>query len=114
MAGLISGVQIFGICFGLLMMYLTFLYHKRQELSVGQAAFWFVLWLGFIIVSIVPTVLDFFIGDVLNMARRLDFFIIIGFMVLVGVSFYNYRSTKRVEKRIEEVVRKVALKGARK
>ena len=109
--GLISGIQILGILFGLFMLYLTFLYQKRHEFSIQESLLWSTMWLGFILVSILPNALQFFVKGVLHMARPLDFLIIVGFMFLIGISFYNFRLLKKMEARVELMVRKIALKG---
>lgn len=108
---MISGIQIIGILFGLFMMYLTFLYQKRKELTAPEATVWYGLWLVFLILSLLPASLDFLVKGVLNMTRPLDFLIILGFMFLIGATFYNYRSVRKNERRIEEIVRQTAIRG---
>lgn len=109
---MISGIQIVGILFGLLMLYMTFLYQKRKQLSSKEALFWSVLWIFFMIIALFPSSLDFLVKGVLNMNRPLDFLIILGFMFLIGVTFYNYSAVKKNERRTEEIVRKIAMKKA--
>jgi hypothetical protein len=107
------GIQILGVLFGIFMGYLSFLHLKRKEFHLGEFSFWLSLWLLFIVISIFPSALDSIVGR-LNFARRLDFFIVGGFMFLIGVTFHNYSIVRRNQNRLEMVVRKLAIRNARK
>ncbi|MBI2138595.1 DUF2304 domain-containing protein [Candidatus Woesearchaeota archaeon] len=109
MASEILGIQLLGILVGLGFLYITFLNFKRRELTVREFSFWISLWIAFTILSIIPQILDPIIRS-LNLSRRLDFFIIIGFMFLIWAVFYTYLIVRKSQKRIEEIVRKLALK----
>ena len=61
------------------------------------------------IFAIFPQVLEP-ITRSLNIARTMDLFIVLGFMFLIGLLFYTYTIVRRNERRIEEIVRKVAFK----
>lgn len=106
----IAGIQILGLLFGLFMIYYTFLHRKRNELGIKEYFFWFIVWIMFIIVVLFPRIIDPLIQG-LNFARRLDFFIILGFLFLIGLSFYTYIIVKKNQNQVEEIVRKIALKG---
>ena len=103
------GIKILGILFGLAMLYMTFLNLRRKEFSTEESGFWFLVWTAFIFISIIPTSLDFIVKDVLNINRRLDFFIIIGFMFMIGIVFHNYTVTRKTQNKVEKLVRKIAL-----
>ena len=109
---MILGIQIIGILFCLVMVYLTFLYYKRNEFGAGAFFGWILLWLGFGFVIIFPKIVDVFLKP-LNIVRALDFFMVIGFLILFGVVFYLYTIVKRNNKKVEELVRKEALKKVR-
>jgi len=106
-------IQFLGIVFGVSMMYFTFVRYKRQELKGTELIIWFAGWIGLIIVAIIPSVLDFII-DPLNFYRRLDFFVVVGFFALLGLGFYNYSCTKRMERKLEIFVRREAIKRQQK
>ena len=108
----ILGIQILGLLFSLVMLYLTFLHYKRKEYSVETFLFWIVLWIGFIFMVIFPTSLDFVIKDILKFGRRLDFFIIGGFIFLIALVYYNYITVKSIRIKVEKVIRKIALENA--
>lgn len=107
----ILGVQIIGILFGFFMMYYTFLHYKRKEFEKGEYAFWLILWVLFIIVTIFPGFLDPIVR-VFHFARTLDFFIIVAFLFLTGISFYMYSITRKNQNKIERIVRNMAFKKA--
>jgi len=102
-------VQLIGIIFGILMMYLTFLHLKRNEFTSKESLAWFGIWVVFILVSLLPTTLDFLVQDVLKLSRRLDFFIITGFMFILGIVYYMYGIIRETQKKVEQVVRNDAL-----
>jgi hypothetical protein len=109
----ILGIQIVGLLFGVFMMYYTFLHHKRKELTIKEYSFWIILWIVFIIVALFPQILDPLVRS-LSLARTLDFFIILGFMFLIGSIFYIYLIVRKNQKRLEDIVRKVAIDKAEK
>ena len=104
-------IQFLGIVFGLAMLYFTFVKYKRKEIGSLEWWSWTICWILLILVAIIPYLLDPIIGR-LNFYRRLDFFVVFGFFVLLGIGFYNYSSVKRIEKKLEIFVRKQTLKEA--
>ena len=103
------GIQIVGVLFGLFMFYITFLHQRRNEFTIKEGIFWFGAWCAFLVLAIFPTSMDFFISGVLDFNRRIDFFIIAGFMFLIGITFHIYTIVRKNQKRIEKIVRKVAI-----
>ena len=101
-------IQLLGTLFGISMIYFTFVKFKRRELEKSEFFLWFIGWIIFIIIAILPTILDPVV-DKFNFYRRLDFFVVIGFFALLGLGFYNYSIVKKSQKKIEGVVRKIAI-----
>jgi len=93
----------------LLMFYLTFLHQRRNEFTVKESIFWFGAWLIFLLLVILPTSLDFFIKGVLDFSRRMDFFIVVGFMFLIGIIFHTYITMRRTQNKVERLIRKIAI-----
>lgn len=106
----ILGIQLVGVIFGIIFIYLTFLNKKRDELNTSEAGFWIVVWGGLIFISIFPGALNFVVKDILDISRILDFFIIMAFLVMFGVIFYIFILTKRTSNKMEKLVRAIALK----
>jgi len=105
----ILGIQILGILAGFFMMYYNFLQYKRKEFTIREYTFWFIFWSIFITITLFPQILDPLLVT-LNIARALDFFIIAGFLFLIFVMFYTYTLTRKNQKKLEEVVRNIALR----
>lgn len=105
---MVLGIQVIGVLFGLFLIYLTFLFHKRKEFTFNEWAFWTLISLMFMIVSLFPQILDGIVKS-LNLYRTMDLFIILGFMFLIAAVFYSYKVTRATQRRLEEVVRIIAL-----
>ncbi|NOZ80525.1 MAG: DUF2304 domain-containing protein [DPANN group archaeon] len=103
-------IQIIGILFGMFLIYLTFLYNKREEFTRNEQLFWSFLALGIIFVALFPNVFDPIIHR-FAFARTLDLVVVLGFIVVISISFYTYFQMRKTQKKLEEVVRKIALKG---
>ena len=108
MAPDILGIQILGVFFGTFMLYYTFLHFKRKELTSKEYLFWIIIWALFIILTLIPGSLTPFIKSI-GFARTMDFFIVAGFMFLIGSLFYVYLLVRGNQKRLEDIVRKIAI-----
>lgn len=102
-------IQFLGVIFGIAMIYFTFVKFKRKELDHFETALWCAGWTILIIVAVIPYALDPIIAP-LNFYRRLDFFVVLGFFLLLSIGFYNYSSVKKMERKLETFVRQEALK----
>ena len=71
--------------------------------------FWAVVWGLGIILLIAPESASF-VTQQLRVPRVIDFYVILGIMFFSIITFLNYATVKKNELRIEELVRKVALK----
>lgn len=103
-------IQLLGTLFGIIMMYFTFVKFKRRELGKSEFLIWSIGWIIFIIIASMPTILDPIV-ETFNFYRRLDFFVVIGFFALLGLGFYNYSVVRKNQKKIEGVVRKIAIEN---
>lgn len=107
MAPDILGIQILGSLFGIFMIYYVFLHYKRKELTIKEYLFWIGLWVLFIILTLFPWLLSPIVRSI-GFARTMDFFIVAGFMFLIGSLFYIYLIVRSNQKKLEEIVRKIA------
>ncbi|MBS3117013.1 DUF2304 domain-containing protein [Candidatus Woesearchaeota archaeon] len=103
-------IQFLGVIFGSAMVYFTFVKYKRKELSKLEMSIWMTGWIVLIVIAILPFALDPIIAP-LNFYRRLDFFVVFGFFVLLGFSFYNYSTLRKIERKVEKIVRREALEN---
>lgn len=107
------GVQIIGVLFAVFMAYFTFVYFKRNEFSLPVLIFWELLWIALIFVTSFPASTNFFL-EKLGFTRAMDFLTVLGFMFILGLSFYNYIVIARMRKKMERLVRKDALRDFKK
>ena len=107
----LSGVQIIGILFGLLLLYLAFVHQKRREFTIKEWFGWSGLAIVFIIFAIFPQILDP-ITVRLKFFRTLDLMVILGFMFMVIAIFYTYALSRSNQKKLEIIIRTEAIKGA--
>ncbi len=110
---MILGVQLLGVLFALFMIYQAFVHNKRKEFTTKEYAFWILLWVCFIIVTLFPSVLNPMLGT-LSLTRAMDFFTIVGFLFVLGLVFNNYIVTKKTNKKVEDLVRKIAIEESEK
>lgn len=102
------GIQIVAIVFALWMVYFTFLHFRRKEFSLTEFTLWQMLWFGLMIVVIFPKSIRFLLAT-FSISRTFDLVVIVGIVILFGVTFRNYVIIRRIEKRVEEFVRQEAL-----
>ncbi|MEK6948954.1 MAG: DUF2304 domain-containing protein [Nanoarchaeota archaeon] len=105
----ILGIQILGVLFGFFMLYYNFLQYKRKEFTIKEYAFWFVFWGSFVAMTLFPQILDPLLAT-FGIIRALDFFIIAGFLFLIFVIFYTYVQLRKTQRKLEDVVRNIALR----
>ena len=110
---MVLGIQIVGVLFALFMLYLTFLHKKRNEFKTAEYVLWAVFWLAFMFISLFPTSLNFIVAT-LHMSRALDLLVIGGFLFVILISFYTYSITRKTQNKVEDLVRKIAIKKAKK
>jgi len=103
------GIQILAIIFALWMIYFSFLHFRRKEFSLKELVLWMILWIGLIVVVIFPKSIDFILKT-FSITRTFDLVVIVAIVVAIGVTFRNYVIIRRLEKRIEDFVRKESLK----
>jgi hypothetical protein len=105
---MISILQGLGLLYLLLMLYMTFLYYKRNHYSARNFAFWVVVWLFGILLLLFPQTSSV-ITQTLAVPRVIDFYLILGLMFFSIISFLSYLTVKRNERKVEDLVRRLAL-----
>lgn len=107
---MILGLQIIALIFALIMIYFAYLHFRRGEINGLEILFWFIAWIGAIFVALFPEVFRVFSATI-AISRAFDLAMIGGFMLVIPIVYSAYIRTKRVEKKLEELIRKDALKG---
>ncbi|MBI3016404.1 MAG: DUF2304 domain-containing protein [Deltaproteobacteria bacterium] len=110
---MLLGIQIIVFLFSLFMAYYSFLHFKRKEFTKREVTFWLFLWMTFIVITFIPNLLKTF-SISMGFARLLDGYIVFGFLFLTSVVFYIYTLVRRLQRSIEEIVRKIALENSKK
>ena len=110
---MVLGIQLFGVLFALFMIYINFLNYKRKEFTIKEHMSWLFLWAGFIVVAVFPEVLDPIVKR-FKFARTLDLLIVVSFIFVIGSIFYTYTIVRKNQKKIEELVRKIAFEKKKK
>lgn len=101
-------IQMLGFIIGLSALYLTHLYYKRTNFTKKELVFWLIIWMAFMLVSLFPEIASPVTGY-LKLQRSMDLIMIVAFVVLFGLAFQNYITTKRQEMKLEKLVREIAL-----
>ncbi|MBS3088404.1 DUF2304 domain-containing protein [Candidatus Pacearchaeota archaeon] len=110
---MIAGFEVLAVVFLVIMIYITFTSYKTKRLSKLSALFWFLVWAAGIFGIFLNKKLGLFLES-LSIMRVFDLYTIIGFMFFLFIVFYLFRVVKENEKRIEEMVRVLAIKNMQK
>ena len=106
---MINALQVLGIAYILFMLYLSFLYYKRNNYSARSFIFWIVVWFIGGLLLIFPQNISFLTQQI-SVARVLDFYLIVGLMFFSAICFFSFAAVKRTESKVEELVRQMALR----
>lgn len=91
------------------MVYFATLHYKRREISKSEMLAWAIMWSAAIVVIIFPEILRKFASTFL-VTRVFDLMVIGGFVLVITISGASYIRTKKLEKKLEDLVRKEALR----
>ncbi|MEE8168536.1 MAG: DUF2304 domain-containing protein [Candidatus Hydrothermarchaeales archaeon] len=108
---MITWIQVIGIFFALDMIFLTYLYYKRDIFRSHDATLWSLIWIGFMVVVAFPEWLEV-IANPLQVIRVMDLLTIGALFLVFGLTFTIFIKLKYSERRIEKIVRALALKEA--
>ncbi len=106
---MILGLQIIGILFSLIMIYFALLHYKKGQLNGMEISSWIIIWVIVILVVIFPEVVRIYANS-FAVSRVLDLLIAGAFVVVFVMVSSAYIRVSTLEKRIEELVRKLAVK----
>jgi hypothetical protein len=103
------GIQIVGLLFGLFMSYYSFLNFKKKNFSQFEFFLWETFWILLMFITLFPDSLNFIIKDILSLSRPLDFFIIVGFLSLILLTYVNYNINKINERKVNKIISKMSI-----
>ncbi len=107
---MILGLQIIAIFFAFLMIYLALLNYKRSEIDRGEFFSWIIIWVLTIFVVIFPEILRSY-AQRFFITRLFDLMVVGGFILVIFLVAKTYIRSRRIEKKLEELVRQEALKN---
>jgi hypothetical protein len=102
-------LKIFGFFFALIMAYSTFLNYKKRDFSKIQFLFWETIWIILIFIVFFTNIITEAIRA-MGFIRLMDFLTVVGFIIVITLSFYNYLYINKTKKEIENIVRKDSFK----
>ncbi len=105
---MIIGLQIVALIFAFSMIYVAVLHYKRKEINRNEIIGWAVMWAVAIVVIIFPELLRTFASTFL-VTRVFDLMVIAGFILVISMVGSAYIRTKKMEKKLEDLVRREAL-----
>lgn len=108
---MILGLQVIALIFSLIMIYFAYLHYRRGEINGLEILFWFLAWVGAIFIAMFPELFRVFSATI-AISRAFDLAMIGAFMLIIPIVYSAYIRTKRVEKKMEELIRKDALRGS--
>lgn len=106
---MILGLQIVAIVFSFLMIYLALLNYKRGELNGLEIVSWVLIWAVVVFITVFPELIRTF-ARTFAVSRLFDMMVVGGFLLVISMVSAAYVRTKRMEKKLEEIVRKDALR----
>jgi len=104
---------LFGILFGIAMIYFAFLYFKKKDLTINDFIVWIIVWLLFILAVSFPQRLNVLM-DTLGIISAMQFFAVAGIVFLSGIVFYLYTRVRKNQKQLAKIVKEIALKEGKK
>jgi len=110
---MILGLQLLAVVFALLMVYFAFVNYKRKEINRVEIGIWVLAWTIAIVMVLFPDTLRT-IAQTFFISRLLDLMIMGGFLLVITMVSIAYIKTRQIERKIDELVRRTALKDLKK
>lgn len=91
------------------MIYMAVVHYKKGALSAFEMAIWLLIWVLVIFAVAFPELLRTY-AQTFAVSRLFDLLVAGGFIVVITIISVGYIKTKKLEKKIEDLVRRDALK----
>lgn len=109
---MILGLQAIALIFSLIMIYFAYLHYKRGEINGLEISLWIIGWIVAIFMAIFPEFFRTFSATI-AISRAFDLAMVGGFILIIPMTYLSYIRTKRLEKKIEQLVRNESLKDTK-
>jgi hypothetical protein len=110
---MIFGLQVILIIFALVMIYFAYLHYRKGNLNILEMRVWFLAWLFTLIVVSFPDILRTYSKTYLD-TRLFDVMVVGAFLLVLTMVSIVYIKVRSMDKKLEEYVRKEALKKIKK
>jgi hypothetical protein len=101
-------LQGLSVIFGLFMIYVVRIHRRKENISAFEYGVWLAIWTIFIFLAIFPETVQG-LTQRLSIARVFDLLVVVALMIVVFLTFQNRLSYKKLEKKLESLVRRNAL-----
>ncbi|MBI5151197.1 MAG: DUF2304 domain-containing protein [Candidatus Pacebacteria bacterium] len=101
-------LQVISVIFAFFMMYVVRIHHKKQHLDALEFWCWISLWTAFGLTALFPQTFQG-ITETLHISRVFDLLVIVALMIVVFFTFQNRMYFKRLEKKLEHMIRERAM-----
>ncbi len=105
---IITGIQLIVIPFALFLLYVANIHYKKGYILKENYFFWFALWVSFIIISIFPQLFNPIVEN-FKFFRLLDLLMILSFMVIVILTYNNYLTNQKINRKLQELIEKMTI-----
>jgi hypothetical protein len=102
-------LQVFSILFAMFIIYWSHSSYRRGDIRLMEFLFWFLVWSGFSIAVLFPQSTSVLV-ERLAINRMMDLFMIVGFTLVWGVVFFTHLEVRRLQRKMVQLVREIALK----
>ena len=106
---MILGLQITAIVFALIMIYFALVNYKKGDINGLEISVWIIIWSLTIFIVASPEILRTY-ARAFSVSRVLDILIAGGFILVISMVSSAYIRAKKLEKKFEDLIRKLALK----
>ena len=105
---MIVGLQISTIIFSFIMIYFALIHYKKGTINSYEIVSWTIIWTLTIFIIMFPDVIRVF-ANTFFYTRLFDLMVAGGFILVITIAAKSYITTKKLEKKLEEMVRKNAI-----
>lgn len=106
---MVVGIQVIGLIFGFFMLYMTFVYLKQKSFNKKDFLLWSAVWILFLFTVIFPQSMDFVL-EALDIHSAMTLLSVFAIIILVSVVFYQHKLVRINRRKIESIVKTLALK----
>lgn len=107
------GLQILALVFSFAMIYFALIHYKKGTLKSFEMVIWLFMWLFAIFAVVFTDILRSF-AKTFYFTRLFDMMVFGGFFLVIILAAKSYITTKKLESKLEDLVRKQAIKDAKK